>query len=104
MNTEQMVRKCFCYDCEFMMENLNTGAKLPCKTLCPTCLANSVYLARAARRFVKMEQADKSKRFFEKFKRECRRNPKQHTVMLPKHFGEMRTHKHCNGSIFKGAK
>jgi len=82
---EQMVRKCFCYDCEFAIAFINDGNPLPCKTLCGPYIQNWQHLARAARRFCKMEQREKLKRFVE----ECKKHSK-YPIKLPKHFGEMR--------------
>jgi hypothetical protein len=56
LTTEQMVRKCFCIDCEFAQDKLvNERYLMPCNTLCGPYIREHQHLARAARRFVRME-------------------------------------------------
>ena len=83
MKTEQIVRKCFCPS-----ETNNTFAKILYGIVMNR--RDVMYLAKCARRFVKMERDEKNKQSFEKFRAECRKHPLQHTVMLPKGFGEMK--------------
>jgi len=61
MTTEQMVRKCFCGNRPFT---------LACSVEC--FYYNDRRLARAARRFVRMENAQKAERKWDTFKKSCR--------------------------------
>ena len=62
MTTEQMVKKCFCEVCDFRAE---------CQAADGECSHDSDY-ARAARRFVRMENAQKAERKWDTFKKSCR--------------------------------
>jgi len=75
LTVEQIKQRCFCKffvreDCDCDMCSIPKG------------------LARAARRFVKMEQTRKRKQYLDKLK--CRVKAKITIPRLPKHFGEMR--------------
>ena len=82
-NTEELVRKCFCH-CAVFKEGYES------KQLHITASFNDV--ARAARRFVKLENIHKTKERHEKFLRWCRKNPTvdEKGVKLPKHWGQLK--------------
>jgi hypothetical protein len=82
--TEELVRKCFCSFCEYCKQG---GA------WCDQCtLGDWVKLARAARRFVRLEDIRKKQEAHERFLRSCRKRPTIHEkdVKLPKHWGQFK--------------
>jgi hypothetical protein len=85
--TEELVRKCFCsglnYRIQFLSSNANATFALSQQEIMKM-------LSRAARRFVRMEQAQKAKERHEKFLRWHRKHPiNEKDIKLPAYFGEL---------------
>ena len=92
LTVEQMVRKCFMeglnYRLQYGLNNRNAT------TFC--CAEVYRLLARAARRFCRMEERQKAEQSHLKFLDECRdKGIQQGVIKLPKHFGEMRFKAAC---------
>ncbi len=83
--TEELVQKCFCTLCIISCENPSCSLHATDKLITD--------LARAARRFVRMEQAEKIKKhneFMKKFYRNRAKLRNENIVKLPKHFGQFK--------------
>jgi len=84
--TEQLVRKCFCWLCDGATNRI---AEKSCPSWC--LFLDYKFIARAARRFVRLENRQKAQEKHQKFLRWCKssKNPNRN-VKLPEHFGEIK--------------
>jgi hypothetical protein len=90
LTVKQMMRECFCKF--FLWEECD----------CDMCRIPKG-LARAARRFCRIEERQKKELERSRFFDECRnKGVKQGAIELPKHFGEMRFKSACRKTTGKG--